>query len=137
MRLWISQLLFLEGWHAFDFRQFDRALECFEKAMSQPHATDDSLRMITMQWSRGRALRALGRIDEALTTQQSLLEMSLKGNVSGHIHLEIAECQQLLKQTDQARSNFELAYGELSVPCWYADNRVDELDRMKYLFKKR
>jgi hypothetical protein len=83
-------------------------------------------------------LRALGQTEEALEIQKSLLkEMGFKGRVSGHVYLEIAECLQLLKQTELARTNFELAYGELSVDGWYADNRVDELARMKYLFKKR
>jgi tetratricopeptide (TPR) repeat protein len=138
VRLWLSQLLFLEGWHAFDFRQFDRALMCFEKALSQPNAADNAWRMMAMRWSHARAMRALGQVEQALVTQQSLLaEMSLKGSVSGHVYLEIAECQQILEQSDQAKINFELAYKELSVPGWYADNRDDELNRMKYLFKKR
>lgn len=138
VRLWLSQLLFLEGWHACDFRQFDRSLQCFEKAMSQPRATDENWRLMAMQWSRGRVLRALGHTDQALELQKTLLkEMGFKGRVSGHVYLEIAECLQLLKQTELARTNFELAYGELSVDGWYADNRVDELARMKYLFKKR
>lgn len=138
VRMWMSQLLFLEGWHAFDFREFDRALKCFEQAKAQPHAADENWKVMAMEWSRGRTMRALGQVQEALATQQSLLtEMSLSGNISGHVYLEIAECQQLLKQTEQAKSNFELAYGQLSLPGWYADNRGHELDRMKYLYKKR
>lgn len=138
VRLWLSQLLFLEGWHAFDFRQYDRALKCFKDAMAQPRVADDDWKVMAMQWSRGRALRALGQIEPALTVQKELLnEMSLKGSINGHVYLELAECHQLLKQHDLARSNFELAYEILSIPGWYADNRGDELNRMKYLFKKR
>ncbi|MGE3760065.1 MAG: hypothetical protein AB7H97_20030, partial [Pseudobdellovibrionaceae bacterium] len=73
VRLWLTHLLFLEGWHAFDFRQFDRSLHCFEQAMVQPGANTDSLRVMAMHWSRGRAMRALGQIENALALQQSLL----------------------------------------------------------------
>ena len=37
----------------------------------------------------------------------------------------------------EAKAYFELAYAELSVDLWYSDNKTDELDRMKYLSKKR
>lgn len=138
VRLWLSQLLFLEGWHAFDFRQFERALKCFEDALAQPKATEEAWKQMAIQWSCGRTMRALGQVDQAMAVQQGLLkEMSLSGNISGHVYLEIAECQQQMKQTELAKANFELAYGILSVPSWYADNRIDELNRMKYLFKKR
>lgn len=138
VRLWLSQLLFLEGWHAFDFREFDRALDCFEKAMAQPGAGDEAWKLMSMQWSRARAMRAVGKVEQALASQQMLLtDMSLVGNIDGHVYLEIAECQQLLNQTELARGNFELAYGELSAPGWYADNRGDELKRMKYLYQKK
>jgi tetratricopeptide (TPR) repeat protein len=137
-RLWLSQLLFLQGWHAFDFRQFEKALEFFDKAMAQPRPLEEPWKVMAFQWSRARTMRALGQVEQALAIQQTLLnDMSLKGNISGHVYLEIAECQQMMKQTEQAKSNFELAYADLSVDGWYADNRADELSRMKYLFKKR
>src|SRR5665213_1119041 len=35
-QMWLAQLYTMEGWHSFDFRQFDKALESFEKALAQP-----------------------------------------------------------------------------------------------------
>lgn len=63
--------------------------------------------------------------------------MQSLGIVNGHVYLEIAECKQLLNEQPQARTFFELAHSALSLDRWYADNHSDELERMKYLFKKR
>jgi tetratricopeptide (TPR) repeat protein len=138
VRLWISQLLYFEGWTAFDSHQFDKALACFEKAMSEPRATDSNGRWMALQWSRARMMRALGQTEQALEIQNTLFEeMRIRGKVSGYVYLELAECQQLLNQREPAKANFELAFTELSNDPWFADNRSDELNRMKYLFKKR
>lgn len=136
-KIWLAQLLFLEGWHAYDFRQFDKALASFERALAQPSVVQDESKGFSIQWSRARTLRALGRVPEALEAQKALLtKLSGVGRVSGYVYLEVAECHQLLKHKDDAKSYFELAYAELSVDGWFSDNKMDELDRMKYLFKK-
>jgi tetratricopeptide (TPR) repeat protein len=137
-RMWLAQLLFLEGWHAFDTHQFDLALERFTKALDQPMIRNDESKGFALQWSRSRTLRALNQIPEALEIQEMLLaRMQQRGKVSGHVYLEIAECKQLLNLKEEAKPYFELAYTQLSEDLWYSDNKKDELDRMKYLFKKR
>ncbi|MGE3681395.1 MAG: hypothetical protein AB7G93_06685 [Bdellovibrionales bacterium] len=138
VRLWLAHLLFLQGWHFFDFRQFDEALACFDRALTQPIVVENEVKGRAIQWSRGRTLRALDRVEEALSIQLDLQRIMMRsGKVNGHVYLEIAECQQLLRLQDEAKQNFELAYAELSQNGWYSDNHSDDLNRMKYLSKKR
>ncbi len=135
-RLWLSQLFLLEGWHAFDFRNFEKALENFTSALKEPAVSET--KSYPLEWSRARTLRALGRLPEALAIQEQLMaRMRQQGKVNGHVYLEIAECKQLMKDQEEAKSYFELAYAELSADGWYSDNRSEELSRMKYIYKKR
>lgn len=136
-RQWLSQLLLLDGWRAFDGHQFEKALEGFERAIAQASTTSHEDRGFLLQWSKARTLRALGRVAEALAIQESLLaKMSYLGRVNGHVYLEIAECKQILKAHDEAKTNFELAHAQLSADTWYSDNRSEELNRMKHLSKR-
>ena len=137
-RMWLVQLLVLDGWISFDARSYEKALTSFERALLQPSVLKDERKGFRILWSKGKTLRALGHVQEALAIHDSLrISMQKLGKVSGYVYLEIAECQQLLKLTDDAKANFELAHTELSLEPWYADNRADELSRMKYLYKKR
>ena len=137
-RLWLTQLYLLDGWHSYDFRQFEKALESFNKAISMPSLSDDQSRTYPLLWSKARVLRAMGQVTEALEIQERLWkEMQSSGKVNGHVYLEIAECYQLLRNQDEAKANFELAYAELSADGWYSDNHAEDLSRMKYLYKKR
>jgi tetratricopeptide (TPR) repeat protein len=136
--LWRSHLLFLEGWHSFDSRQFEGALEIFNKALAIPLNHGNAPQAFALRWSQARTLRALERTAEAMAIQESLLaQMRPLGKISGHVYLELAECSQLLKHKDEARDYFEQAHIALSTDPWYIDNRSDELERMKYLWKRR
>ncbi len=137
-QLWLAQLYTMDGWHYFDFRRFEDALARFEKALARPRFEGDQAKVFVIRWCIARTLRSLGRTQEALDLQQNLMnEMSLIGNVSGHVYLEIAENIQLIKGAEHAKSYFEMAYKELSADGWYSDNREEELRRIQHLYKKR
>lgn len=137
-KLWLAQLYLMDGWHAFDFRRFEDALRSFTLALKRPREPGEMTSLILIRWCVARALRALGRNQEALDIQRELLvEVSNSGKVNGYIFLEIAECLQLLGKTDEAKTYFESAYKELSVNGWFSDNKASELSRMQYLYKKR
>lgn len=137
-KLWLAQLYLMEGWHAFDFRRFEDALRSFNLALNRPRERGEMTSLVLIRWCVARALRALGRNQEALDIQKELLvEVSHSDKLSGYIFLEIAECLQLLRKTDEAKTYFESAYKELSVNGWYSDNKAAELSRMQHLYKKR
>ncbi len=137
-KMWQAQLYTMDGWHSFDFRQYDKALASFEKAFAKSLSVNSDAKTYTIQWCVGRALRALGRSEEALAIQKSLqTKMSATGRASGHVVLEIAENMQVMGNTEEAKQYFEQAYNELSGDGWYSDNKASELSRMHYLAKKR
>jgi tetratricopeptide (TPR) repeat protein len=137
-KLWQGQLNLMAGWLAFDLHRFDDALLNFEAAIVESEANAGHATLFPMLWGKARVLRALGRISEAMTLQLAILDrMQTLGAVNGHVYLELAECNQLLKKHEEARAFFELAHTALSTDGWFVDNHSDELDRMKYIFKKR
>ena len=79
-----------------------------------------------------------GLVDSVPQRVKALLEeVTNAGKLNGHVFLEIAECLQILKKQDEAKTYFELAYKKLSSNGWYSDNKTSELSRMQELFKKR
>jgi tetratricopeptide (TPR) repeat protein len=136
-QLWLSQLYTMDGWHKFDFRMFDKALESFEKALARPRFKGDESKNFIIRWCIARTLRALGQNQQALDMQQVLnTELLEVGGSNGHVYLELAECQQALNRPAEAKTNFEYAYKELSANGWYSDNKASELGRIQYLSKK-
>ncbi|NJL25692.1 MAG: hypothetical protein HC902_11305 [Calothrix sp. SM1_5_4] len=137
-KLWLGQLNLRIGWQAYDLRRYEEALQSFDAALIATEGDSPPAKTLPILWSKARTLRALGRVSESLALQTSILErMQALGMVNGHVYLELAECAQLKKDHEQARTFFELAHTALSSDLWYKDNRSDELDRMKYIFKKR
>ncbi len=135
--LWLAQLYTMDGWHKFDFRSFDKALESFEKALARPRVPGDDTKNFVIRWCIARTLRALGRIQESYDLQYALhTELLEVGGSNGHVYLELAECQQTLNRLAEAKTNFEFAYKELSANGWYTDNKASELGRIQYLSKK-
>jgi tetratricopeptide (TPR) repeat protein len=135
-KLWLAHVHIFMGWNSFDMRQFDQALSYFELAKTNCTQSQVRVDLVALQWSIARCLRALHRLPEALGIQQENAQLRNSGYASGFIFLEIAECLQLLKKHNEAKEFFEKAHAELSQNSWYADNRVDELLRMKHLAKK-
>ncbi len=137
-KLWLTQLYVLNGWHCFDFRRFEEALENFNKALARPRGNGETSDLYMIRWCVGRALRGLNRVAEALDVQTQLKnDLSILGRVNGYVFLEIAECLQLLQRTEDAKSFYELAYKDLSMNPWFSDNNPTELRRMQFLFKLR
>ncbi|MES3038712.1 MAG: hypothetical protein V4736_12465 [Bdellovibrionota bacterium] len=136
-QLWLAQLYTMDGWHSFDFRLFDKALESFQKAFQRPRAANEKNKEIIIRWCVARALRAVGRTEEALDMQQRLLtELTSAATPNGHVFLEVAECLQALQKHQEAKTYFEFAYKELSSDGWYSDNKKNELGRIQTLSKK-
>jgi len=137
-KLWLTQLYVMAGWHSFDFRKYEEALVSFRKALASPQSSKDVTKIQGVKWAIGRTLRALNSPREALDIQRSLLsELTATGSVNGHVYLELAECFQSVKNHDEAKNYFELAYKELSLNGWYSDNKQSELSRIQHLSKKK
>ena len=137
-KLWLPFLYIMNGWSLFDTRQFDRALEYFQKALEQPHLPQQRMQTQSIKWSIARTKRALGHFDEALDILNDVrLEFEAIGESNGFVYLEFAENLRQQQKEPDARPYFEMAYNILSKNLWFTDNKETELARMKELYKKR
>ena len=81
-----------------------------------------------------KGLRALGRVDEALSIQQALHHVyEVEENPDGYVYEELAECLLLLNQKNEAASYFRLAYDLLSQDEWLMKHEADRLARLRSL----
>lgn len=131
---WLGALYNNMGWTNHDSGEFERALELFEKGLAWRKDRDNQQATQIAKWTVGRAMRSLGRTEEALAMQQSLLqEHEATGTSDGYVFEEIAECLLSLDRQDDARPHFGRAYMALSEDGWLVDNEPDRLDRLKRL----
>ncbi|MXW05970.1 MAG: tetratricopeptide repeat protein [Gemmatimonadetes bacterium] len=131
---WLGPLYNNIGWTHHDAGEYDKALELFEKGLAWRTERDNQQATRIAKWTVGRAKRSLGRIEEALAMQQSLLEEhEAAGTSDGYVFEEIAECLIALGRPDEARPYFGRAYQELSKDGWLTDNESERLARLKRL----
>jgi tetratricopeptide (TPR) repeat protein len=124
------------GWKLYDLHQYEKSLEIFQKSLSHLKMHGTRREVFVAQWSAGKVLRIMGRVEAALLVQKALLsELGIGGSQDGRLYEELAECLQSLNRSDEAQLYFELAYRELSNDEWVNDNQPVKLKRMKDLGK--
>jgi tetratricopeptide (TPR) repeat protein len=133
-RKWLGSLYNNIGWTYHDMGQYEVALDTFQKALRQ-RETDGSPEPIRIaRWCVARALRSLGRVEEALAMQQALLEEAAAlGEKPGYTYEELGECLLLLDRRAEARPYFAQAYEILSQDPWLSRNETERLNRLKEL----
>ncbi len=132
---WLGSLYNNIGWtYHDDMKQYERALEIFQKALAWREANGSPANTIRIaRWCVARTLRSLNRIDEALAMQRDLLKVAeAAGEKAGYTHEELGELL-LIQGSDEAREHFALAYQDLSQDLWLAENEPERLARLKKL----
>ena len=133
-REWLGPLYNNTGWTYHDAGEYEKALELFEKGLAWRQERDNQQTTRIAKWTVGRAKRSLGRTEDALAIQQSLLEEHEAAVTSdGFVFEEVAECLFALGRPDEARPHFGRAYQELSKDGWLTENEPERLDRLKRL----
>ena len=91
---WLGPLYNNTGWTYHDLKQYDKALELFEKSLKWREEKKDDYGIIIAKWCVARTYRSLGRIDEAIKIQRSLVEeIEQKGfKPDGFVFEELGEC---------------------------------------------
>ena len=131
---WLGALYNNIGWTYHDAGEYEKALELFEKGLAWREERDNPLATQIAKWTVARALRSLGRTEEALAKQQYLLEEHVAAGTSdGYVYEEVAECLFALYRSDEARPYFDRAYRELSKDGWLVENEPERLDRLRRL----
>jgi tetratricopeptide (TPR) repeat protein len=131
---WLASLYNNIGWTYHERADYAQALEYFQKALPAWQARGDPMAIRAARWSVARALRSLGRYDEARAIQRALLgEVEASGDTDGFVFEELGELA--LAQGDAAAAQpwFAKAYAALSAdPSFAADNpaRLERLHRL-------
>ena len=135
---WLGSLYNNLGWTLHDQGHHAEALALFEKGLVFRRERGQAAETRIAQWTVGRALRSLGRVEEALAIQRDLLaEHELNGGKGGYVFEELAECLTLLGQPDEAQAFFAQAYAELSQDPWLVEAEPERLARLKELGEER
>jgi tetratricopeptide (TPR) repeat protein len=133
-RNWLGALYNNLGWTLHNQGHHAEALALFEKALAFRQARGQAKETLIAQWCVGRALRSLGRVEEALAIQRDLLaQHEANGDRDDYVFEEIAECLVLLGQDDEARTYFGRAHAELSQDVWLRENEAARLERLKQM----
>jgi len=136
-RRWLGSLYNNLAWTFHGRGDFAAALDLFEKALAAREAEGSEHAIRTARWSFARALRSLGRVDDALRIQQSLLVAGeADGSPDGYVHEEIAECLLARDPSDGAEAaapHFAAAYRLLACDAWLVRDEPDLLERMRRL----
>lgn len=114
-RRWVASLHNNIGWTHHDCGDFDTALQHFQTALEARRQQGKPREVLIARWCIARCLRSLGRVEEALTEQQALLNAWDEiGEADGHVHDELAECLQALGKADEAQQHRDRARALLS-----------------------
>ena len=110
-RYWLAPLLNNVGWSRYEAGNFDRALDAFKEALAvrsedpqEPHEREIA------RYAVGKALRALGRIDEATDQLELAVAWATETGIeTPYFHDELAECYAAAGRTEEARAQAERA----------------------------
>lgn len=133
-RNWLGSLYNNTGWSYHDLGDYSSALEIFEKAEAWQQSKGRLKETRIAAWCIARTLRSLGRVEEALSKQMSLLEETRSGGESdGYVWEEIGECLLALGRPAEARPYFLKAHELLSQDAWLTEREPKRLARLKDL----
>lgn len=133
-RQWLGALYNNIGWSYHGAGQYTEALVMFQKALHWRQTEADPRQegpMRIARWCVARALRSLGRVEEALAQQQSLLADGSSSD--GYVYEEVGECLLALGQAEAARPFFQQAYVLLSPNAWLRAHESERLTRLHTL----
>ena len=132
---WLGSLYNNTGWTFFDMKEFDIALDYFNRNIKWHTKKKSRKELIVAKWCRARTLRAMERIEESLKLQKDLLGEVEREKLEhdGYIYEEIGECLMQLGREKESKKYFGLAYKLLSKDIWLSANEKPRLNRLKKL----
>lgn len=134
---WLGSLYNNTGMYYSDLKQYDKALETFEKYAEWSAAGKNKKMQSIAKWFIGSTLRSMNKLQEALDKQLELKKWMEENGVEGdeYVHEEIGECLLALNKADEAKPYFKTAYEVLSKDIWLQSNEKDRLERLNQLAK--
>jgi tetratricopeptide (TPR) repeat protein len=134
-KAWLGSLYNNTGWDHHNAGRYEEALALFRKNQAFEEARKTgSYDARVARWTVARALRSLGRTEEALAAQVALqAESEAAGDPDGYGFEEIAECLWTLGREDEAKPFFAKAWELLSKDPWLQRDEPKRLERMRLL----
>ena len=133
-RGWVGPITNNLGWDAFDGEKYDEAIALFEESQASFEERQEPARARIAIWSKAKAWRMQGKLDEALDAQlQMLKEHEDAGTNDAYVHEELAELYLLKEDTTAAKPHFAKAYDLLVKDQWFVKNEAGRLQRLKEL----
>lgn len=131
---WKGSLYNNIGWTYHDRGDYEQALVYLRQALAEREAAGGDKEVRIARWCVARALRSLGRLEEAYETQRALLAAySSTGEKSGYVYEELGECLLNMDRIEEARPYFRMAHELLASDPWLAANEGDRLARLHQL----
>ncbi|HEU4725730.1 MAG TPA: tetratricopeptide repeat protein [Candidatus Eisenbacteria bacterium] len=133
-RRWLGSLLNNLGWTYHEKGEFETALDLFRKALVEREAEGKRERIHHARWCVARALRSLGRLQEALSAQETMRVDAAAANApDGYVEEEIGECLLALGRASEAAPHFAEAYRLLASDPWLQRDEAERLERLRRL----
>lgn len=133
---WKGSLYNNIGWTYHDKKDYQRALEFFQKGVIFREEQGDAYTLGIAKWTVARAYRSLEQYDKALEIQKKLYEENSKtGHIDGYNLEELAELYFSKGEKEKAKKYFKQAHIELSKDSWFVKNEPKRLKRIEELSK--
>ena len=133
-RKWRASLWNNVGWSRFERGDHAGALEAFETALAARRERGEAKETRIAEWCVGRALRALGRVEEALAIQQRLVAEWHAGRAEdAYVEEELGECLLALGREAAARPHLARAADRLAADAWLAEHEPERIARLQRL----
>jgi len=134
-RKWRGSLLNNLGWTYHALGRHEDALGMFDRHLVLLTEAQLTFRMSIATWARGKMLRFLGRLPEALAIQEALLDHpERQGNDGeGYTREELGECLLALERAEEARPHFARAWELLHENAWLKRDEPERLARLARL----
>jgi tetratricopeptide (TPR) repeat protein len=133
-RGWLGSLYNNFGWTLHDEADYAGAMALFEKAERFRAEQGKARELLIARWCVARCLRSLGRVEEALERQRTLLaDHEASASDDAYVAEEMGECLLALGRGEEARPWFARAHAALAQDSWMRANEVGRLERLRQL----
>jgi tetratricopeptide (TPR) repeat protein len=132
-RRWRASLLNNLGWSRHDAGEFEAALRLFREALEARRAAGAKGSLSTERWCIARALRSLGRYEEALTDQETLAAELPAEEPDGFVEEERGELLLAMGRPADARPHLSAAAQLLAMDPWIASDQPARIERLRQL----
>ena len=134
---WQGSLLNNTGWSLHDMKEYEKALDMFNKALDYRKKQGKPENIAIAMWCVARTYRSINDLDNALKLQLQITKYRQEHNLEegGYNFEELGEIYLVKGKRELATKNFIKAYELLSKDPWLVKNEQKRLERIKTLTK--